>query len=70
MNQRPNKPPEYRYAPTQAPGPCPDHPTYLVVRCARWLCHRTFYLPLNQRGQPRRFCSPRCRVAEHRSLHI
>jgi len=23
--------------PTRAPGPCPDHPCCLVLRCARWL---------------------------------
>jgi hypothetical protein len=62
-------PGEYRYTLNRSPGPCPDHPDCLVLRCARWLCHRTFHLPLHQRGQPRRFCSPTCRVAEHRRLN-
>jgi hypothetical protein len=59
---------EYRYSPAQAPGPCPDHPGCLIRRCARWLCNRTFHTPLNQRGQPRRYCRPACRVADHRRL--
>ncbi len=42
---------EYRYTPT--PGPCPDHPHCLILRCSRWLCTHTFHLPLNQPGQPR-----------------
>jgi hypothetical protein len=61
---------EYRYTPTQAPGPCPDHPGCLILRCNRWLCHQTFHLPLNQPGQPRRYCRQACRVAEHRRLHM
>lgn len=59
---------EYRYRPTQRPGPCPGHPGCLVLRCARWTCQRAFHLPLRQRGRPRRYCSPGCRVAEHRRL--
>ena len=63
-------PGEYRYSPTRPAGPCPDHPHCLVQRCRRWLCPRTFHTPLNQPGQPRRYCSPACRVAEHRRLHM
>ncbi|PZS22805.1 MAG: hypothetical protein DLM61_25255 [Pseudonocardiales bacterium] len=70
MNQRPNQPGTYRYTPARLPGPCPDHTVCLILRCQHWLCDRTFHLPLNQPGQPRRFCSPRCRVAEHRRLHM
>ena len=62
-------PGEYRYTLNRPPGPCPDHAHCLVPRCARWLCRQTFHLPLIQRGQPRRFCSPACRVAEHRRLN-
>jgi hypothetical protein len=61
---------EYRYTPPQAPGPCPDHPGCLVLRCRRWLCEHTFHQTLIQRGQPRRYCSPACRVAEHRRLRM
>jgi hypothetical protein len=60
---------EYRYSPTPPTGPCPDHPACLILRCARWLCPHTFHLPLNKPGQPRRYCSPACRVAEHRRLN-
>ncbi len=59
-------PDEYRYSPTPSPGPCPDH-----IGCSsRWLCPRHFHTPINQRGQPRRYCSPACRIAEHRRLHM
>jgi hypothetical protein len=61
---------EYRYSPTPSPGPCPDHPDCLVLRCARWLCPRHFHTPINQRGQPRRYRSPACRITEHRRLHM
>ena len=61
---------EYRYTLHRAPGPCPDHPDCLVLRCQRWLCERTFHQPHNQRGQPRRFCRPACRVAEDRRLRM
>jgi hypothetical protein len=59
----------YRYSVHQPPGPCPEHPDCLIQRCALWSCRHTFHFPLRRRGQPRRFCSTRCRVAEHRSLH-
>jgi len=58
---------EYRYRPTAA-GVCPQHPGCVVRRCARFLCGRLVHV-LNQRGQPRRFCTPACRVAEHRRLN-
>jgi hypothetical protein len=60
---------EYRYSPTRRVTLCPDHPACLLHRCNRWLCPHSFHLPLDQRGQPRRYCSPACRVAEHRRLH-
>jgi len=59
---------EYRYSPNQLVIPCPDHHHCLVHRCSRWQCQRRFHVPTNQRGQPRRYCSPTCRVAEHRRL--
>jgi hypothetical protein len=58
---------EYRYSP---PGPCPTHSCCVIARCQRFLCPATFHLPLDRRGQPRRYCSPACRVAEHRRLHM
>jgi hypothetical protein len=58
---------EYRYSPTGIPGPCTTHPGCLIVRCDRFLCDRPVHR-LNQRGQPRRFCTLACRVAEHRRL--
>ena len=59
---------EYRYSPPARIGTCPDHPHCLIRRCDRWLCQRTFHIPANQPGQPRRYCTPACRVAEHRRL--
>jgi hypothetical protein len=61
---------EYRYNPNRSSGSCPDHPGCLILRCRRWLCPRNFHTPINQRGQPRRYCSPACRTAEHRRLHM
>jgi hypothetical protein len=55
----------YRLQPASA-RPCPEHPACLILRCQRWLCHHTFHLPLNHPRQPRRYCSPACRVTEHR----
>jgi hypothetical protein len=59
---------EYRYSPNRRVTLCPDHPGCLMHRCGRWLCQAGFHVPTNQRGQPRRYCSPACRVAEHRRL--
>jgi hypothetical protein len=59
---------EYRYSPPAPPGLCPDHPGCYIYRCTRWLCQRTFHTQLIRRGQPRRYCSSACRVAEHRRL--
>ena len=42
----------------------------LIHRCDRWQCQHTFHQPANQRGQPRRYCTPACRVAEHRRLNM
>ncbi len=58
---------EYRYSPPRAPGPCPQHPGCVLLRCAHWLCP-TMIHRLHQRGQPRRYCSTACQVAEHRRL--
>jgi hypothetical protein len=54
---------------TGQPRPCPDHPDCLLQRCRRLWCHNTVHVKLISRGQPRRYCSTRCRVAEHRRLH-
>ena len=58
---------EYRYSP--APGPCPEHPGCIIRQCGRFFCTRLFHVPMFSPGQPRRYCSPACRVAEHRRLH-
>ena len=59
---------EYRYSRPVQPGPCPDHEHCTVIRCHHVECRRLMHVPLLRRGQPRRFCSTRCRVAEHRRL--
>jgi MinD superfamily P-loop ATPase len=49
------------------PAGCPD--LGRVVRtCAHWHCPTVIHIDVNRRGQRRRFCSTRCRVAEHRRL--
>ena len=58
----------YRYSPPPVPGPCPDHPHCILLRCKRLLCPTTVHHTIRP-GQPRRFCSPACRVAEHRRLN-
>lgn len=58
---------EYRYSLPEAGPLCAAHPACLIVPCARFLCTRPVHI-LRQRGRPRRFCSPTCRVAEHRRL--
>ena len=58
---------EYRYSPAAGPGPCTTHRGCVIVRCQRFLCDRPVHI-LNHPGRPRRFCSPACRVAEHRRL--
>lgn len=65
-----NEPPhtdEYRYTPAAETRACPTHPGCYITRCARLFCDWPVHM-LTQRGQPRRFCSPACRVAEHRRL--
>jgi hypothetical protein len=62
-------PDRYRYTLNRPPRALPGPPHCLVLRCQRWLCNRTFHMALNRPGQPRRFCSPACRVAEHRRLN-
>jgi hypothetical protein len=59
---------EYRYSPPPGHGPCPEHPHCILTKCARLLCPNTVHITI-QAGQPRRFCSPACRVAEHRRLN-
>jgi hypothetical protein len=59
---------EYRYTPPRDPGACPEHPDCLITRCHRLWCPRPVHQPLRKPGQPRRYCSPACRVAEHRRL--
>jgi len=59
---------EYRYNPGPAAQPCPEHPGCLITRCRRFLCNTPVHLALNSPGQPRRYCSTACRVAEHRRL--
>jgi Family of unknown function (DUF6788) len=51
------------------PGTCPDHRGCLARKCAHWGCSNIIHVDLNRRGQPRRFCTTRCRVAEHRRLN-
>jgi hypothetical protein len=63
LNQQRNEPGEHRYTPTRAPDPSPDHYACPLARWARSLRNRTFHLPLDRSGQPRRFCSTRRRVA-------
>ncbi len=48
--------------------PCPEHPHCLLLPCRRPWCINTIHLDLTSRGRPRRYCSTRCRVAEHRRL--
>ncbi len=58
---------EYRYNPSAKRGLCPEHAHCILTSCARFLCPNTVHVTI-QRGQPRRYCSPACRVAEHRRL--
>jgi hypothetical protein len=50
------------------PAGCPDLGC-VVRRCAHWHCRTVIHVDVTRRGQPRRFCSTRCRVAEHRRLN-
>ncbi len=59
---------EYRHTPAPAPSPCPEHPDCIIRTCQRFFCSRPVHVALISRGQPRRYCSPACRVAEHRRL--
>jgi hypothetical protein len=59
---------EYRYTPGQIPGPCTEHPGCFLTACRRLWCTRPVHVALTSRGQPHRYCSPACRVAEHRRL--
>jgi hypothetical protein len=47
---------------------CPDLGC-VVRRCAHWHCRTLIHIDITRPGQPRRFCSTRCRVAEHRRLN-
>jgi hypothetical protein len=53
--------------PATVPGPCPTHPRCAIARCQHFFCYRPVH-HLSHPGRPRRFCSPACRVAEHRRL--
>ena len=59
---------EYRYSPLPRHGLCPDHAHCILTSCARFLCPNTIHVTIGP-GQPRRYCSPACRVAEHRRLN-
>jgi hypothetical protein len=59
---------EHRPLTPGAPQPCPAHPGCLIAGCARFLCGQPVHINLNRPGRPRRYCSPACRVAEHRRL--
>jgi hypothetical protein len=58
---------EYRFITPGAAQPCPAHPGCVIARCGRLLCGQPVHI-LNRPGRPRRYCSPACRVAEHRLL--
>ncbi len=45
--------------------PCPDHPGCILLRCQNMWCTQPVHRR-SQPGQPRRFCTTRCRVAYHR----
>jgi hypothetical protein len=60
---------EYRYRDVAVPGPCPEHPACMLLRCASFRCTRPVHVNLLGRGQPARFCSGACKVAEHRRLN-
>jgi hypothetical protein len=47
---------------------CPDLGC-VVRRCAHWHCRTLIHIDVTRPGRPRRFCSTRCRVAEHRRLN-
>ena len=51
-----------------ASAECPDLGC-VVRRCAHWHCRTLIHIDVTRPGQPRRFCSTRCRVAEHRRLN-
>jgi len=50
--------------PTEGPGL-----GWIVRRCGHWHCRTLIHIDVTRPGQPRRFCSTRCRVAEHRRLN-
>ena len=60
---------EYRYGVVAVPGPCPEHPACMLLRCARFRCTRPVHVNLLGQGRPACFCSGACRVAEHRRLN-
>ena len=54
---------------TTPPALCTEHPHCLLTACHYLWCHNAVHYNLTGPGQPRRYCSTRCRVAEHRRLH-
>lgn len=42
---------------------------WVAQRCAHWHCRTLIHIDITRPGRPRRFCSTRCRVAEHRRLN-
>jgi hypothetical protein len=52
-----------------AAGSCPDHHGCVIHKCEHWHCRNMIHMNLNSRGQRRKFCGTRCRVAEHRRLN-
>jgi hypothetical protein len=69
MPRRPpghDTPDEYRYR-AWLPGPCPEHERCILIPCQAWACSKPAHVTLGP-GRPTRFCSPACRVAEHRRL--
>lgn len=61
--------PQYRYSPPAQPGPAQTTRAAASTAAPGGSCQQTFHTQLIWRGQPRRYRSPACRVAEHRRLN-
>ena len=66
QGQRSDHPGEYRY---RLPAAMPRAPQLPAATMPAVPCPNLVHVNLTSRGQPRRYCSTRCRVAEHRRLH-